>query len=157
MQILSDAPLFSSANFENGSFQPLPLGDINAGNNDMRHVPIGAGKNGTRPRHQPAFAALGQPKAFIFIRQHAVSQLFQNGPEALNFLGNHEQVPDLLSLDLIETIPGDLFAGTVETNDAAFAVKNRHQRPHGIEDRGDYVSLLFESPLSFLKLRDVEA
>ena len=143
MQVLPDPPLFAGTDFQDRLLQPLALGDIDSGGDDVRWAaswhraaPCPTTRSGAGP-HPRVTQWLSYPRGSCPRRICSKMRA-----EALGFIRHVKSSQTYLIADLRKRVSRCPLAGAIEAHDASRRVQNDHQRTHRIENRGDDVALL---------------
>jgi hypothetical protein len=114
---------------------PALLGDVEAGADDVLDVPVTIAHDRVRPGGEPPLPLFREP--LVLAPRPALSG--QHGLEAatdkLDALGRQEEIPDNPAFHLLETVAAQLLARRIESQDAALAIEDDHERSDHVEQR----------------------
>src|SRR5580704_14962485 len=93
VQILTNAPLFPAADFQDGAFQDFTLGDIRPGGDYIADCLPRSQQNCRGPAYQPPIAAFGKPITLFFYRWRTARQLIEASLITFAIFGGQKEIP----------------------------------------------------------------
>jgi len=120
------------------------IGDVDAGADDVRQGPSIVVDRDVRPGDQPQGPVPGDPAVLVWRRWVARSNGRQGGPDALDLAIGDQELVERPALDLLERVPRQDLAGSVEAEEPALRVEDAEQRPRDVDDGVDEARLVPE-------------